>query len=90
MDEISPHGIGGALIPIHVLFRLLGRHDVNEATAKRIKMVSALYVAMQRRRLKLGEQKDPVDLGIDAVGDRDIDEPVLAGQRNRGFATLQR
>jgi hypothetical protein len=53
-------------------------------------MVGALHVAMQRRRLKLGEQKDAVDLGINAVGDRDIDEPILPGQWNRGFAPLQR
>ena len=31
-----------------------------------------------------------VDLAVDAVGDGDIDEPVLAGERHGGFGTVLR
>ena len=47
MDEVAPHGVGRALIPILALVRLLGCEDVHEATAKRIEAKGVLHMAMQ-------------------------------------------
>jgi hypothetical protein len=40
---------------------------------------------VQGSRVELGEQVNAPQTGVDAVGDRDIDEPILAGQRHRRF-----
>jgi hypothetical protein len=50
------------LIPIDTLLGLFGRHDINKTTAKRIEVIRALDVPVQRSRLKLREQKDAVNL----------------------------
>src|SRR5687768_2379099 len=53
-------------------------------------MVGALHVTVERCSLKLRQQKHPVDVAIEAVANRDVDEPVLAGEGHCRFAALQR
>ena len=86
--EVLPHGIGRALIPVDTLLGLLGRHDVDKSATKRVKVIGALHVTVQRGGLKLGEEEYPVDLGIDAIRDRDIHEAILAREGNRGLAAF--
>ena len=90
MDQVAAHGIGRALVPVGAFLGLLGRQDVDEAAAERIEVIGALDVPVQRRGLKLREQEDPVDIGVDAIADRDIDQPVFAGERHGGFAAFER
>jgi hypothetical protein len=90
MDQVAAHGVGRSLVPVEALLGLLGREDVHEAAAERVKLVGALNVPVQRGRVELRQQEDPVDVGVDAVADRDIDEPVFAGEGHRGLAALVR
>jgi hypothetical protein len=39
-------------------------------------------VPVQRRRIELRQHEDPADVGVQAVADRDVDQPVLAGDRH--------
>jgi hypothetical protein len=45
-------------------------------------------MAVQRCRLELRQQEDAIDLTIETIADRNIDQPVLAGERHRGLAAL--
>src|SRR5690606_10571054 len=53
-------------------------------------VIRRLDMAMERRRIELRQDEDPVDLRIDAVADRDIDEAILARERHRWLRTLLR
>src|SRR5688500_8663974 len=79
------HGIGRALEPMRVVGRLFGRQDLHEATRKLVETVGARDVAVQRRRVELGQHENPSDLGVQAAADGDVDQPVLAADGNRGL-----
>ena len=89
MDEVAADGIGGALVPVGAGLGLLGREDVHEPAAEGVEVEGALDMPVQRRRVELRQDEDPVDAGVDAVADRDVDEPVLAGERDGRLAALQ-
>jgi hypothetical protein len=40
---------------------------------------------MKRRGVELRKQEDLLDTGVDAVGDRNIDDSVLAAERHCRF-----
>ena len=86
MDEIAADGIGRALVPVGVLFGLLRRHDIDKSLAEGIEVVGALHMAVQGGRVELRQQEDAVDPRIQAIADRDIDQPVFAGQGHRRLA----
>ncbi len=62
------------------LAQFLG-HDAGPAFA---------YVAIERERLVLGEDVDPAQVGIDAVGKGDIDDAVSPAERHCGFRPITR
>ena len=43
---------------------------------------------VERRRVELGQAVDLVDPGVDAVGDRDVDEAVVGAERDRRLGAL--
>ncbi len=94
MAEVFADGVGGALVPvprfIGFAHRLLGGEDFDEAAAERVEPIRAADVPVEARGLELREDVDLVDLAVDAVGDGDIDEPVLARERHGGFGTVLR
>ncbi len=80
--QVLAHGVGRALIPVvlvvGLVHRLLGGEDFDEAAAEIVEAIRAADVAVQARRLELREHVDLVDLAVDAVRDRNVDEPILA------------
>src|SRR5436190_3806968 len=88
VDEVFANGVGGALIPRHIGWRLFRGEDFDEAAAEMIELVRLRDVAVKRRGIELGEEINAFEIGIDAIGDRDIDEAVFAGERHGGFGTL--
>ncbi|MCK7523786.1 MAG: hypothetical protein MZV64_42290 [Ignavibacteriales bacterium] len=42
-------------------------------------------VPVERGRVELRQDEDPAQLGVQAVADRDVDQPVLAADRHRGL-----
>ena len=71
-------------------FRLLGGEDLDEAVRERIEAIGARHVPVQRRRLELRQHEDVAQAGVDAVADRNVDQPVLAGQRHGRLAAQLR
>ena len=49
---------------------------------------SPLYVLDERMCLVLRHHGNPADPGVDAVGQREVDEPEVAPERHRGFALI--
>ena len=82
------HGVGRALVPVAVVDRLLGGQDVDEAAAEGVEAVGLGDVAVQARAVELGDDEDAVDAGVQAVADRDVDEPELAAHRHRRLGAV--
>ena len=84
--QVLAHGVGRALVPVALVVvfvhRLLGGEDFDEAAAEVVEAVGAADVAVQAHRLKLREHVDPVHAAVDAVRQRNVDQPILAGQRH--------
>ena len=43
-------------------------------------------MSVERGRIELRKDIDPLDLRINAVADGDVDQAILAGERNGGFS----
>ncbi len=82
VPQVLPHGVGGALIPAGVVERLLGGKDFHEAAVEGVEDVGAADVLVQAGGVELREDVDAVQAAIDAVGDGDVDEAVLARHRH--------
>ena len=82
--------IGRALIPLRTLRCLLRREDVHKAARKIVELVARLDMAVQRHAIELRQHIDRTKPGVQAVADRDIDDPVFAAQRHRGFRSVLR
>ncbi len=82
LEELLAQRIRRALIPGRTCRRLLRRQDAHPPVRKVIELVSARDVAMQRDGVKLGQHIDTIDAGVNAIADRDIDQPVVPRQRD--------
>ena len=91
--EVLAHRVGRALVPIlHAAVlgqRLLGGQDFDKAAAEVVEAIRAANVLVQAHRLKLREHVDLVDAAVEAVGERDVDQAVLAGQRHRRLGAVR-
>ena len=77
------HRVGRALEPVGVVGRLLGGEHLDEAVGEEIEPVGLRDVAVERRRVELRQHEDLLQPGVQAVADRDVDQPVLAADRHR-------
>ena len=82
VPQVLPHGVGGALVPAGVVQRLLGGEDFHEAAVEGVEDVGAADVLVQAGGVELREDVDAVQAAVDAVGDGDVDEAVLARHRH--------
>src|SRR6266480_1898398 len=78
--HVLPYGIGRALVPLRTFGRLLRRQNIDEAAGKIVELVARLNVAMQRHGVELGEQIDGAQPGVQAVTDRDVDQPIFSAE----------
>ncbi len=88
VGERLPDGVGRALVPCSRRRRLLGREHGDEPTAELVEPVGPREVAVEAGRVELGEDEDPVEPGVEAVRDRDVDEPVLPGEGDGGLGAV--
>jgi len=88
MDHVFADGIGGALVPGIIGVGLFGSEDFNEAAGEMVELIGLRDVAVKGSRVELSEQVDTTEAGVDAVGNRDIDEAIFAGERDRGFGAF--
>ena len=86
--EVLAHGISGALEPVLVHRALLRGENLDETLAvvgADVAVVRLGEVTVERRRVELREAVDLVDVGVDAVGHGQVDEPVVGAEGNRGL-----
>src|SRR5205085_5716272 len=79
---------GGALVPVGGLVGLLGGEDLDEAAVEHVELVGVADVLVQADGEELREDVDAVEVAVDAVGDRDVDQAVLAGDGHGGLGTV--
>ncbi len=87
--DVLVDGVGGALVP-GLGDALHGGKDLDElAELVGDDRAPALAdVAVERERLVLGEDVDVAQVGVDAVGEGDVDDAVLAGEGDGGFGAI--
>jgi hypothetical protein len=75
------------LKPVRVAVGLLGGEHFDKAVRESAEAIRARDVAVERRGVELREDEDADDVRVDAVADGDVDESVLAAERDGGFRT---
>ena len=85
MNRVLAHRVGGPLIPRSVGEGLFRRQHLDEPSRKMIELVRLRNVPVQRGRVELRQQINPPQPRVDAVGNRNIDQPVFARQRDGRF-----
>ena len=90
--DVLVDGVGGTLVPAGLLVETLvgGQHL---SAALRLVQTPGLTIAdifIQLQRLVLGQNTDGVDTGVDTVGQREVDDAVLAAEGNGGLGGFLR
>ena len=80
--HVLPHGVGCSLIPLRAFGRLLRGEDIDKAAREIVELVARLDVAMQRHAVELRQHIDRAQAGVEAIADRDIDQPIFPAQRH--------
>ena len=88
--QILTHGVGRPLVPVPVLDTLRRRQQIDEPRAEDVEAIGLSDVTVQAGRVELGQHEDLVDPGVQAVADRNVDEPELAGHRYRRLGAILR
>ena len=85
--DVLEDRIGSALVPA-LGDALHGREDLDELAefTGHHRAPALADVAVERERLVLGEDVDVAQIGVDAVGEGDVDDAVLSGEGDGGLA----
>ncbi len=84
------HGVGGALEPLGAVLGLLGREHRDEGRAEHVELVRHRQVLVEALGVVLRQHEDAPQVRVDAVADRDVDQPVLAADRHGRLRALVR
>src|SRR6202035_5761307 len=80
--------IGGALIPL-IAHPLHGRQDFHELSNLSAEHVPAFAdVAVQRQRLVLRKNVDAAQIGVEAVGESNVDDAVHSAEGDGGLGAV--
>jgi hypothetical protein len=82
--EVDQHGIGSAAVPLgRAAARDVRLEHANAAlVAVQVPRPARADVVVERARVVLRQDQDVVDVRVDAVREREVDDPVLAGERH--------
>ena len=87
--DVLINGVGRALIPGLARRAHLRRHRDDELRLQQSAELPALaQVLQQRLALELGQHVDRIDAGVDKVAQDEIDDAILAAERDRGFGAF--
>ena len=90
VNEVLAHRVTGALVPAFMVERLLGGEDLDEPLRERVEDVRVRDVQVQRGGVELREYVDLLEAGVDAVGQRYVDEAVLSAEGHGGLRAVHR
>ena len=85
LHQLLAHRIGCALVPPGAAGGLFGSQNLHPTIGELVPRVGALDVAVQRDRVVLGQDGDPIDAGMQAIADGNIDQAIFPCQRNGRF-----
>jgi len=88
MPESFAYRVRCALEPIEVVHGLLGGQNIHKTFSKNVEFVGQIDVAVQGRGIELRQDEDALDVGVEAVGDGHVDQPVFAGDGDGGFRPI--
>ena len=88
--DVAQDRVGGAAVPLGELAALdVGLQQLDAApVAVEVPRPAEADVVVERARVVLGQDDDVVDVRVDAVGQREVDDPVLAAERHRRLGPL--
>ncbi len=88
--DVAQDRVGGAAIPLGELAALDVRLQQLDAAAVAVEVPrpAEADVVVERARVVLGQHDDVVDVRVDAVGQREVDDPVLAAEGHRRLGPL--
>ncbi len=80
--EVAQHRVGGAAVPLrHAAARDVRLEQLHTAVvAVEVPRPAQPDVVVERARVVLGQDDDVIDIGVDAVRQREVDDPVLAAE----------
>ena len=88
--QVLPHGVGRAEVPV-LAHALLRRVDLDELSELAVDDVPAHpHVAVEALRLVLGRDEDLAQAGVDAVREREVDDPIGTAERDGRLGALAR
>jgi hypothetical protein len=82
VNKIFADGIRRAFIPGGIVERLLGGENFHEARREVVELVGLVDMAVEGLAIELSEDVNSAQAGVQAVADRDIDEPVFSAERH--------
>ena len=88
MRHVLPHRVGRALEPRGIGQRLLRGKNFHKTMREMIEFIRLRNMPMQRGGIKLREQINALEAGIDAIGNRNINQPILARKRHSRLGPL--
>ena len=75
--------VGRALVPVGAGGLLVGRQHMDAAMqAVQVPRLAVADVLVQDQRLILGQDAHRINVGVDAVGQREVDDTILSAKRN--------
>ena len=84
--DVLVDGVCGALVPVGALCLLVGRQGVHAAVQTvQIPGLAVADVLVQLLGLILGRDANGVDVGVHAVGQREVHDAVLTAEGHRRF-----
>ena len=88
--EVAQDGVGRAAVPLGDLAARDVRLEELDAAAVAVEVPRPAQadVVVERARVVLGQDDDVVDVRVDAVREREVDDPVLAAERHGRLGPL--
>jgi hypothetical protein len=86
--QMLAYRVGRALEPVRICDRLFGCEDFDVSFSEWIEAEAVRDVTIQGGGIKLRQDHNLPQPGIEAIADRDINEPILAAKGNSGFRTI--
>ena len=82
LADVLADGVSRSLVPVRSFDRLLCRQDFDKPVVEHVELVGVRDVPVQADGHELSQHVDAVDPAIEAVADRDVDQSILAGDRD--------
>jgi len=81
--QLLANRVRRSLVPVRAAQGLLCRQNLDETVVEQVEVVCLANVPVQTDGVELRQDIHPVDVTVDAVGNRNVNQSVFATQRDR-------